>query len=93
MNRIYLNNLFDIYQNLLNEHERQIFMDYYQDDLSITEIGENEQVTRTAIHKTIKSVEKKLITFEEKLSFYNKKEQIKQALENKKYDKILEILS
>ena len=37
MNRIYLNELFDIYQNLLTEHEQQIFMDYYQEDLSISE--------------------------------------------------------
>ena len=31
--RLYLNSLFDIYQELLTEHEQLIFKDYYQDDL------------------------------------------------------------
>ena len=91
-NRIYLNDLFDIYSELLTDKEKEIFEDYYQNDLSLSEISENNNVTRNAIHKTIKNVEDKLNNYENKLNIYKKKEEIKRLLDNKEYDKIIEIL-
>ena len=92
MNRVYLNDLYDIYGDLLTEKEKEIFEDYYQNDLSLSEIGENNKVTRNAIHKTIKNVEEKLNSYEEKLNIYKKKEDIIKLLNEKKYDKIYDIL-
>ena len=92
MNRVYLNDLYDIYSELLTDKEKEIFEDYYQNDLSLSEISENNNVTRNAIHKTIKNVEDKLNNYEEKLNIYQKKEDIKKLIDNKEYDKIIDIL-
>ena len=58
--RLYLNSLFDIYQELLTEHEQLIFKDYYQDDLSLKEIADNNNISRSAVHNTLKAVNEKL---------------------------------
>ena len=92
MNRVYLNELYDLYNSLLRDHERLIFEDYYQNDLSLSEIADNESVTRNAVHKTIKNVETKLLDYEEKLKLYNKKEKIIKAIDNNDIDSIKELL-
>ena len=81
MDRIYLNELYDLYKNLLNERESLIFEDYYQNDLSLSEIADNNNVTRNAIHKTLKNVENKLNNYEDKLSLYKKKKQIYELID------------
>ena len=91
-NRIYLNDLYDIYFELLTDKEKEIFEDYYQNDLSLSEISEKNNVTRNAIHKTVKNVEDKLNNYESKLNIYKKKEEIKKLIDNKEYDKIIDIL-
>ena len=93
MNRVYLNNLFDIYGCLLNDREKEIFSSYYEEDLSLSEIADNLSVTRNAVHKTIKTVEEKLQNYEDKLHIYDKKESIIKAIEDKDYDKIIDILN
>ncbi len=92
MNRVYLNDLYDIYSELLTDKEKEIFEDYYQNDLSLSEISENNSVTRNAIHKTIKNVEDKLNNYENKLNIYKKKQNIIKLLDNKEFDKIYDIL-
>jgi len=92
MNRVYLINLYDIYKNLLSDKEKNIFEDYYFEDLSLSEIAQNLSVTRNAIFKTLKTVEEKINNYEEKLNFYNKKENILKFLDNNEADKIREIL-
>ena len=61
------NKLFDCYGKLLTEKEQICFKDYYEEDLSLQEIAENNNVSRSAIHKTIKTVEDKLDSYEEAL--------------------------
>jgi len=65
------NKLFDCYSKLLTEKERTCFIDYYEEDLSLQEIAENNNVSRSAIHKTIKNVEEKLDLYEENLKLCN----------------------
>lgn len=91
-NRVYLNDLYDLYSKLLTDKERLVFEDYYQNDLSLSEISENESVTRNAIHKTLKNVENKLIDYEEKLGLYDKKNQLLRAIENNDIKSIENIL-
>lgn len=93
MDRIYLNDLFDLYQKLLNEHEQNVFKEYYQEDLSLKEIADNFKVTRNAIHKTLKKVEDKLSTYEEKLELYKKRNDLLKAVENNDIIKIKKIIS
>ena len=93
MERIYLNDLFDLYQKLLNEHEQSVFIEYYQEDLSLKEIADNFNVTRNAIYKTLKSVEEKLNVYEKKLELYKKKNELLKAIENNDIIKIKKIVS
>ena len=69
---VYYNNLFDIYGELLTENERENFKDYYQEDLSLSEIADEKNVSRSAIQKTIKNVIDKLNNYEDILRIYKK---------------------
>ncbi len=68
---VYYNNLFDIYSELLTEKEIDTFKDYYQEDLSLSEIAESNNVSRTAVQKTVKNVIDKLNNYESKLHVYD----------------------
>lgn len=52
--REYLIILYDFYGELLSDKQREYFEDYYFNNLSLGEISENEDVSRNAVHKSIK---------------------------------------
>ena len=64
--------LCQIYGKLLTEKQFNYINDYYNNDLSLTEIAENNNITRQAVLDNIKKGENKLFEFEEKLSFMEK---------------------
>lgn len=64
--------LCQIYGKLLTKKQLEILTDYYNNDLSLTEIAENNQITRQAVRDIIKKGENKLFELEEKLSFMEK---------------------
>ena len=68
--RIYLNNLYDIYGELLDSKKKEYFEMYYFDNLSLQEISDNLGVSRNAIFKQIKNAEAKLLFYEEKLELF-----------------------
>ncbi len=78
--QLYLNMLYDYYSSLLTSKQQQYFEDYYFNNLSLGEISENYGVSRNAIHKQIKSVERKLKEYEGKLKLYQKGKRIKELL-------------
>ena len=59
--------LYDFYGQLLTKKQEMIFRRYYLEDLSLSEIANEEQVSRQSIHDTIKQAERKLTAYEEKL--------------------------
>ena len=67
---IYLTNLFDYYGELLTDKQQAYFKDYYFNNLTLSEIAENENVSRNAIHKQIKDSENKLLNYEKVLKQY-----------------------
>ena len=69
---VYYNNLFDVYASLLTEKEQTTFKDYYQEDLSLSEIANENNVSRAAVQKTIKTVLDKLKYYEDMLHVYDK---------------------
>ena len=79
---VYYNDLFDIYFELLTEKEISTFKDYYQEDLSLSEIADNRDISRSAVQKTIKTVLEKLDNYEEKLHIYKNNSILKSALES-----------
>ena len=64
--------LLDIYSNLLTEKQYEFLNDYYNNDLSLSEIAENEGITRQAVRDNLKKGENKLFEYEEKLSLMRK---------------------
>lgn len=61
--------LCDLYGSLLTEKQFEFIDNYYNKDLSLSEIAENYNITRQAVRDNIKKGEKKLFEFEEKLMF------------------------
>lgn len=64
--------LCEIYGKLLTKKQFEILTDYYNNDLSLSEIAENNQITRQAVSDIIKKGENKLFELEEKLLFMEK---------------------
>ena len=64
--------LLQTYGNLLTENQVSVLNDYYNDDLSLSEIAENNNITRQAVRDNIKKGEQKLFEFEEKLGVMKK---------------------
>lgn len=79
---IYLSNLFDYYGELLTEKQQSYFKDYYFKNLTLSEISENENVSRNAVHKQIKDAENKLNHYETILKQYQNSLKIKQIIKN-----------
>ena len=93
---IYYNELFDIYGTFINEKNSNIFILYYEENLSMQEISEIVGVTKSRIGTMIKTIEKKLDSMEDKLGLYKKKNILVDILElddiNIIKDKVKEIL-
>ena len=64
--------LCQIYGKLLTEKQLEVLNDYYNNDLSLSEIAENNKITRQAVRDIIKKGENKLFELEEKLLFMKK---------------------
>lgn len=91
--RLYLIDLYDLYQNLLTDKQKDYFEDYYYNNLTLSEISENNEVSRSAVQKAIKEIEQKLTNYETKLNLYDKKEKIKNMISDENLlNKILEVL-
>lgn len=92
---LYLINLYDYYGSLLTVKQKEYFEDYYFDNLSLSEISENRNISRNAIHKALKDIEDKLEYFENNLKEYERARKIKKIikdLDQDMKDKIEELL-
>ena len=78
---VYYNSLFDIYGSLLTEKEQVTFKYYYQEDLSLSEIANENNVSRAAVQKTIKTVLDKLKYYEDMLHVYDKNVKLGKLIE------------
>ncbi len=79
---IYLTNLFDYYGELLTDKQQAYFKYYYFDNLTLSEIAENENVSRNAAYKQIKDAENKLIHYESILKQYQNYAKIKDIIKD-----------
>ena len=59
--------LLDFYGEVLTEKQREMLRQYYNDDLSLSEIGENFGITRQGARDAIKHGENALKELEEKV--------------------------
>ena len=68
-------------EKMVTDREKEIFKYYYYEDLSLSEIGENLNITRTGVFNTLKKVEEKLTQFEASLKLMNIKNTLKGLLD------------
>lgn len=73
--------LYDYYGELLTDKQRTYFEDYYFNNLSLSEISEDNNVSRSAIQKQLKDIEEKLTYYEEKLRIIDRNRKIENLLE------------
>lgn len=85
---VYYNELFDYYGELLTEKQKEYFKFYYFDNLSLSEIAEENNVSRNAVSKTLKEVKEKLDYYENILNLYIKKNKIKEIISIEEFGKI-----
>lgn len=76
--------LYEIYGNLLTKRQQNVLNDFANCDLSLTEIAENNKITRQAVNDIVKKGEKRLLEYERKLGIMkktiNQEKQIKTIL-------------
>ncbi len=65
---IKISQLYDFYSELLSEKQKQYLNDYFFNDLSLTEISENYDISKQAVSNNIKRTINELEQFEEKLN-------------------------
>ena len=89
---VYLTILFDYYGELLTEKQKNYFINYYFDNLSLSEIAENLNISRNAIHKQLKAIEEKLIFYENTLKLYKKDTKLKEIIPQTNDKEIIEAI-
>lgn len=72
--------LLDFYGDMLTEKQRDFLEYYYNDDFSLSEIAENEGITRQGVRDAIKRAETQLLDMESKLGVAKKFEELRGGL-------------
>ena len=90
---VYYNELFEIYSDLLTQKERENFKDYYFEDLTLSEIADNKNVSRAAVQKMIKNVLDKLNYYESKLHIYKNNKKLDDCLSLNDINEIKNIIN
>ena len=72
--------LLDFYGDMLTEKQRDMVDYYYNDDLSLSEIAENEGITRQGVRDAIKRAETQLFDMEKKLGVAERAKRTKDSL-------------
>ena len=68
--------LADFYGELLDEHTRAVIAAYYDDDLSLSEIAEDEGISRQGVRHIIKKGEEQLDAFEARMGLIRRHEEL-----------------
>lgn len=64
--------LYDFYGELFTERQKEMFELYYLNDLSLSEIGEQLNISRQAVRDSLKHTEQTLQMYEDKLCLIDK---------------------
>ena len=81
--------LYDFYGKLLTQHQQRIYEDVVFNDFSLSEIAENEGISRQGVSDLIKRCNKSLVSYEEKLGLIKKFDETKSYV--KEMQKIIKI--
>ncbi len=73
--------LYDFYGELLTDHQKKIYEDAVFNDLSLSEIANDYDISRQGVHDLIKRCDKILLDYEEKLHLVEKFTKIKKTVQ------------
>lgn len=74
--------LLDFYGEILTEKQRDVLELYYDEDLSLAEIAQNQGITRQGVRDSIKRGEAVLFDMESKLGLLKKFNEVKEQIED-----------
>lgn len=72
--------LLDFYGDMLTDKQRTFIEYYYDDDLSLSEIAENEGITRQGVRDAIKRAEGQLFEMESRLGLAKRFDEVHRGL-------------
>lgn len=72
--------LYDFYGELLTEHQRQIYEDVVFNDMSLSEIAEEQGISRQGVHDLVRRCDRALLEYEKKLHLMEKFLKIKETV-------------
>ena len=78
---INLSMLYDFYGELLSDNKKRVFEDYILNDLSLSEIADQLDISRQGVHDIVKRCTKELKDYEDRLSL------VKKIHQSKAYDR------
>ncbi len=73
--------LLDFYAPILTDKQKDMIENYYNADLSLAEIAENENISRQGVRDSIKRGEETLLELEQKLKFAEKLTELSRKLD------------
>ena len=82
--------LFDYYGELLSDSQKNYFIDYYFHNLTLSEIAENNNVSKNAVSKDLKLACSKLEDFDSKLKLVEKDKKIINLIKETGNEELLE---
>ncbi|MCI6858434.1 MAG: winged helix-turn-helix transcriptional regulator [Eubacterium sp.] len=72
--------LFDFYGELLTQHQKKVYGEYIQNDLSYSELAELLGISRQGVHDLIRRCEKILSDYESRLHLVENFQQVKKTV-------------
>lgn len=72
--------LLDFYGDMLTNKQRDFLGYYYNEDLSLSEIAENEGITRQGVRDSIKRAESQLFEMESRLGLVKRFDEVRSGL-------------
>lgn len=78
---VYINWLLDFYGAMLTKRQRDVMEFHFSDDLSLSEIASTLNISRQAVHDSLKRGQKQLEMYEEKLNLLKRYFSIKDKLD------------
>ncbi|MCL2052522.1 MAG: DNA-binding protein [Lachnospiraceae bacterium] len=69
--------LYDYYGDLLTEHQKKIYEDFAYNNLSLSEIGKEYQISRQAVYDIIRRSDDAMMLFEDRLKMIDRFKRIR----------------
>ena len=73
--------LYDFYGELLTEHQRKIYEDVVLNDMSLSEIAEEQGISRQGVHDLVRRCDRTLQSYEERLNLIARFQKVKHTVE------------